>query len=316
MVKIKRKVIQIANSTQLVSLPRKWAQKYNIKKGDELDVEEQGNNIIIGTEKTQEPGSIEVDITILDRDSLMFLIRVLYIKGYDEVKLTFNNPITSHHRTGKKVKVISEIHAEVNRLTGMEVIQQKENFCMLKVLTQSSIKDFDVILRRIFLLITDASNDLIKGAEKGDKYLVESIEEKHNSITKFMANALRLLNKVGHPDYKNTLSYYYIIESLDCINDVLKESARDIVKSNIKISKPCGNILLRINESLSDYHRLFYKFDFKLVEKISADRYKIIDDIKLLSRALSKEDIRLAMNMERIVEIIYTLKAARMALEY
>ena len=37
---MRRKVIQIAESTQLISLPRKWALKYNIKKGEELEIEE------------------------------------------------------------------------------------------------------------------------------------------------------------------------------------------------------------------------------------------------------------------------------------
>src|SRR3989344_6975262 len=201
---MKRSVIQIANSTQLISLPRKWSQKYNIKKGDELEIEEQGNKLNITTEKPQDTGSIEIDITDLDRDSFMFLIRVLYIRGYDEIKITFNNPVVSHHRLGKKVKVISEIHTEVNRLTGIEVVQQRENFCVLKVLSESSIKDFDLILRRIFLLVMDASNVLVKGATKSEKHLVESIEDAHNTITKFVANALRLLNKVGYPDDKNT----------------------------------------------------------------------------------------------------------------
>ena len=134
---MKRSVIQIANSTQLISLPRKWALKYGIKKGDELEVEEQGNKLYIGTEKTQESGNIEVDITGLDRDSFMFLIRILYIRGYNEIKLIFSNPTKNHHRLGKKVKVISEIHTEVNRLTGIEVIQQREDFCILKVLSES-----------------------------------------------------------------------------------------------------------------------------------------------------------------------------------
>ena len=95
----------------MISLPRKWAQKYNIKKGDELEVEEKGSKIQISTEKVQEPGNIEVDITGLDRDSFMFLIRVLYIRGYDEVKLIFNSPVADHPRIGKKVSVISRIHS-------------------------------------------------------------------------------------------------------------------------------------------------------------------------------------------------------------
>ena len=297
-------------------MPRKWSLQFNIKKGDELEVEEDGNRLLIGTEKTQEAGNIEVDITGLDPDSFMFLIRVLYIKGYDEIKLNFNESVVEHPRLGTKVKVISEIHREINRLTGIEVIQQRENFCMLKVLSESSIKEFDLILRRIFLLIMDASNDLIQGAKKGDRYLVESMEEKHNTITKFMANGLRMLNKSGHPNHKNTSLYYHIIESLDNINDILKESARDIANYKISISKTCENILNRINESLEDYNKLFYKFDFKLVEKLSVERYKIIDDTKKLSRKFSKDEIMFIMNMERIIEEILDLKIARMALEY
>ena len=50
MVEIKRRVIQIANSTQLISLPRKWTIQHNIKKGDELDVQEDGSKIILSTD--------------------------------------------------------------------------------------------------------------------------------------------------------------------------------------------------------------------------------------------------------------------------
>lgn len=313
---MKRRVIQIANSTQLISLPRKWSQQFNIKKGDELEVEEEGNKIIIGTEKTQEPGNIEVDITGADRDFLLFLIRSLYVKGYNEIKLVFNNPLIDHHRLGKKVTVISEVHVEMNRLTGIEVIQQRENFCILKVLSESSIKDFDVILRRLFLLVRDAGDDLVKGAVEGDKYLVDTLEEKHDTITKFMASSLRLLNKFGHPNHKNTVLYYLIIEGLDNINDILKESARDILKLDIKISKNCENILRRINNSFADYYTFFYKFDYSLVEKISTERYHILNDIRKLSKKLSPSELVLLASMERVIEQIIDLKVARIGLEY
>ena len=300
----------------MISLPRKWSLQFNVKKGDELEVEEDGNKLSISTEKTQESKNIEVDITNLDRDSFLFLIRILYIRGYDEIKLVFNNPVVEHYRINKKVKVISEIHTEINRLTGIEVIQQKENFCILKVLSESSMKEFDLILRRIFLLVMDASNDLINGISKGDKYLLESMEEKHNTITKFVANGLRLLNKFGHPVHKNTLLYYHIIESLDNINDIFKESSREIVNFKIKISKNFQDILVRINQSLEDYNKLFYKFDFKLVEKLSADRYKLIEELKALPKKISREEILVILNMERVIEEILDLKIARMALEY
>ncbi len=316
MVTIKRKVIQIANSTQLISLPRKWTQKYGIKKGDEIEVGEQGNKILISTERVQEVGNIEVDITGLDRDSFVHLIRILYIRGYDEIKLNFNNPLADHHRLGKKVKVISEIHTEVNRLTGIEIIQQRENFCILKVLSEISIKDFDLILRRIFLLLTDASSDLVTGASKRDRYLVETIEEKHNTITKFVASALRLLNKAGHPNSKDTSLFYHVIESLDNINDTLKDTAREVIDLDIKVSRNCGRILYWINDSLKDYYTLFYKFDFNTIEKLSSERYRILGNIITMSKKLSKDELRLIMGMKRIIEEISMLKFEGVALKY
>ena len=85
----------------------------------------------------------------------MFLIRCLYRKGYDEIRVKFNKPTTKHHKIGKDVTVVSSIHKEVGRLNGLEVIQQKENFCLIKDISEGNIKEFDNVLRRIFLLLVD-----------------------------------------------------------------------------------------------------------------------------------------------------------------
>ena len=99
---MKRKIIQIANSTYLVSLPKKWCVDNNLKKGEEIDVEPKGGEVTITAEKKIIPTSTEMDITRLDRTSIFFAIRALYKKGYDEIKLTFKNPETEHFR--KKIK--------------------------------------------------------------------------------------------------------------------------------------------------------------------------------------------------------------------
>ena len=168
---MKRKVIQIANSTQLISLPRKWSQKYGVKKGDELEVEENGNKIVIGTEKGVSLETVEIDITGLDRSSIMYYIRSIYRMGYDEIKVNFNNPTTIHYRLNEKKSVIAVIHTEVNRLVGVEIVQQKENFCIIKDLSPNPpIAEFDNILRRIFLLITDATKELVEGIKSRNFY--------------------------------------------------------------------------------------------------------------------------------------------------
>jgi len=279
-------------------------------------VDEQGSRINISTEKGQESGSIEVDVTDLDRDSLMYLIRCLYIRGYNEIKVNFNKQVTDHYRFGKKVKIVSMIHEEVNRLNGIEVVQQRENFCLIKDISQSSIKEFDVVLRRIFLLLTDAVSDLLRGGKKEDSYLLDSLQEKHNTITKFIAHNLRLLNKIGYPEHKNTSLLYYIIRSLDNITDTLNDSARDIVDAKIKFSKETESVLNTAHSSMNEYHNFFYKFDINFLQEITSTRYQLLKDIKKYSKKVNSGELRVIMGMWQIIEQILDLTLTRITMEY
>ena len=73
---------------------------------------------------------VEIDITGLDRSSIMNYIRSVYRRGFDEIVVRFNDPWTYHHRISQKKKVISIIHTEVNRLIGVELIEQKKLFAI------------------------------------------------------------------------------------------------------------------------------------------------------------------------------------------
>ena len=62
-----RKVIQIADSTQLISIPRAWGRKYNIKKGDELEVVEKDNMLEISTKREDQEMEITLDVSVLEK---------------------------------------------------------------------------------------------------------------------------------------------------------------------------------------------------------------------------------------------------------
>src|SRR3989338_9839204 len=103
---MKRSVIQIANSTQLISLPRKWSQKYNIQKGDELEIEEQGNRLNVSINKGIELLSKEIDVTGLDRTTILYYLQSLYRMGYDEIHVKFQNLTATHFRENKEISVL------------------------------------------------------------------------------------------------------------------------------------------------------------------------------------------------------------------
>jgi len=312
---MKRKVIQIANSTQLVSLPRKWAIKYEIKKGDELDLQIQGNKLIVKPDgEISNLKTVDLDITSLDRSSVMHAIRSFYRLGYDEIKVTFNKPTTTHFRLNIPLNFISVIHQEVNRLVGVEIIQQKDNFCLIKDISKSSIKEFDGILRRIFLLLSDASKDLLNIAKNNDYVLAETIEQKHDTITKFASYCLRLLNRYGYHESNKTAPLYHIIASLDKIIDIIKYVSRDVLKYKPKLTEENIKILTQIDAGINYYYNLFYKFDMKNIIKFMEYRNHVIKAIKDGLKK-NKPEVSLMLNdMSYILELLLDLTEAKISL--
>src|SRR3989338_3545519 len=306
-----RKIIQIADSTQLVSIPRKWALKHELKKGDELEVSEEGNRLILSTGKVSERGAVDVAIQQLDRDSIMYFVRSLYKNGYDEIIIRFKQPVCENFRRDKQERVTEVIAQEVGRLNGVEIFSLKEDHCVIKSISEDTIKGFDTMLRRIFLLTSEAISDMIEGYEKGDPSLLETIQQKHDVITKFVVYCQRILNKVGYPDYRKTALMYHILEVIDTVMDLIKYNARELLQQKIKGSKEAVTICKYILKSFNMYHDLYYKFSLDKAYQINKNRYEILKLIDENEKEIPKKEYSILKNMEQVLEYILNLTSSR-----
>ncbi|VVB81265.1 Uncharacterised protein [uncultured archaeon] len=312
---MRRKVIQIAESTQLISLPRKWCVERGIKRGDELEVEALGCRLTVTTDKGLQSESVEVDVTKLDRSSMMHLIRGLYKKGYDEIKLDFSRSITHHYRTEQDISISSVVHQEVNRCPGLEIVEEKKTYILLKVISNADPKELDNVLRRTFILISDTCKDLIMAAKNNDRILLESIEEKHDNVTRFISHSLRLINK-RHDETKNTHFMYYTISMLDKIVDIAKETARNLLNYDKKMVVESHEIMEHICESYGMFYDLFYKFDLEKVHKITELKEKVYSDLIAKTKNVAPEEVLFLFDMYQALEIFNTLTETRMSMEY
>ncbi len=314
--KLKRKVIKHGPSTYIISLPIEWVKKHSITKGMELEVAEEGKKIVVSSENEDKPLEITADITGLDRTSIMYIIRSFYRLGYDTVKINFNKPTTIYQRTDKTMNTLSVIHTEVNRLIGYEIVQEGEKTCTIKDLQNASEKDFDTILRRIFLLIVYTSRDLLEGIKNNDISLLETIENKHDTITKFVSYCLRLLNKKTFIVQRKTSYYYHIIALLDRITDVIKYAAREIIEYNKKLSPQIIQIIEIIVKDIYNYYQLFYNYNNTKITEINTNRYKAEKDLKKIPNTTKTQEIIIANSIFQILETLLDLIESRTALEY
>lgn len=259
---IKRKVILHGPSTLTISLPSKWAKAHNIRKGDELNVDEAGDflKIYSGNERLLSKKT-SVDFSGMTQESMRSLIAVLHKAGYDEVEIMFENP--------DAVKVINDTIDSM--LIGYEVIEQKNNICVVRNVSGDHISELDVLVRRAFLVTLSLANNSLEEIKKRRIDKLEELlvlEKTNNKLTNYCH---RLINKKPYKDEKTNFTYVilWIFESIcDDYRDLIKFL---IKKPHLAISEQILALYSEINNLLQSYYALFYGYTSEKMTKMRKD---------------------------------------------
>ena len=178
------------------------------------------------------------------------------------------------------------------------------------------MKEFDSVLKRTFLLLIDAAQDLYLGVKNRDFTLIGTLEDKHNTITKLIVYNLRILNTMGYTEYKNNFLLFHIVASLDLIIDILKNAARDMIDIKIKPTKEFLDIINRIADALKLYYDVYYNFNLEKAQKFSYERDKTLHMIRKYSKNLTKESLMITVALQQCLEIFRNMYSVRMGMEY
>ena len=171
---MKRKVVRHGESTMTISLPSKWIEQHRVKKGDELDVIERENNLIVGLEEKKSKKEISLDITSLEESSIKAIIANSYRLGYDKINLRFDNQ--------KAVKTITELVEK--SLLGFEIIKKDSNSCLIESITEPAKDQFDNIFSKVFLNIEELFSS-IEFSLKGEKTDFDDTDRKIQQYDNF-----------------------------------------------------------------------------------------------------------------------------------
>jgi len=198
---MKRKVIQLAGKTLLVSLPKKWCLQNHIKKGQELELSLHDSTIIVSNKPI--PTQTTATITLSKETFVKNEIAYLYQQGVDEIRVNYpNNP-----------ELYEELKERTQRLLGFEIVNQTKTSCTIKNISSPQEEAFDTIYRRTWHVLLDMANETFNAMNKKKRTNIISMEELIDKLTDFCK---RILNK--HP--RPTQSYQYaIIRDLEKIGD-------------------------------------------------------------------------------------------------
>lgn len=204
---MKRKINRVGTNTLTVSLPSKWAREMGLKAGDEINLLENGRELVLNSHKTAALGSITVDVS--DQDVFRgWMVYVPYRLGYDEIKILFRS---SDH--------LKQLYHYLPSLIGFEIIEQGEKFCILKNIAVGIEEEFDSMYQRLVNVTISMGLELFGLLKEGRYEKIEGcilIEKQANKLDLFCR---RMLNLRGYRDPKKTSSKYRIVCLLEEITD-------------------------------------------------------------------------------------------------
>ena len=304
---MRRKVIQIAGSTQLVSLPRQWAKKHNLQRGQEVEVQENGNTVIVKADATPVVETAHIDITPL-RKMARKVVDALYKRGVDELTVSFSNV--------SDIRTVQD--AISNEAVGFEILEQGENYCVIKYVS-GGIEKFDSLLRRTFLLLLNMSNQTCEHLKKSNFASLQNTAFLEEANNRFTTICRRYLNKSAEEHGRKTGPVYYIVEELEKLADHYKylcQHFAKIEKKDLKLDKRAIDLFARADGMLRLYYELFYKFDPNKFIKLTEQREFIVSEShRLLPKNLNYANSWLIYHSLMISNRIFEMTGALLSLK-
>ena len=294
---MKRRVIKQGNNTLTITLPHKWAEKYGIKGGDELEVEEKKNKLVVLTQCSRFLSPREIDLSHFDL-LIPRVIHALYKKGYDHLIFRYSNQ-----------NILPQIqNAMGNETIGYEIVKQGHNYCEVQNISEVLNHEFDPTLRRIFLILEMLANEGFYAIKKNDITQLKNtlkLEETNNRLTTFCR---RTLTKYESEEFSDAHLLYLIIEELEKIADEYKYLYQFIIiKKGLALSKETIELSIQVNSILKDFHILFYDFQAHKAAELAKKRKQIVQNCYHLFETKNKDEIRVLHYLLNITQQVFNL---------
>lgn len=190
---MKRKLVQQGSSTMMVSLPSKWIKANELGKGKEIELEEEGNKLIISTDNLQKKG-VELSLVSNSETYIRTLLTNLYRKGYDKIKINFKDK--------SSLKIIEDITER--QLIGFELIKKSDKHCEIENITEPSKEQFENIFSKMTMNIEELFS-ITEAFFQGEKREFEDTEDKIKEFDNFCR---RITEKEG-TENKELLLFFY-----------------------------------------------------------------------------------------------------------
>lgn len=296
---MKRRIVQHGLSTLTVSLPSTWVKKLNLKKGDEIEINEMNELLTISPVfKTSTKDLYLLDLTkypSINERLLRIVLTHIYRKGYQKFKIKYKHK--------KDLDLIEKTVRE--RLLGVEILNIKDNDCIVECFTEPEKNKFNSILNRVFYINNEALNLICDDINKSSYLNFKRITNYSLDINKYTNYIRRLIKNEVIAKQDSIDMLWSITQNLLLISHCYKRLYNLLAKNNIKLSNQTSLLFKEIVKLNHMNQELYQHPDYSKFDK-GQNFYNKLLDIELpnlLSKSKGDENLVL-FRMGKLIRYI------------
>jgi phosphate uptake regulator len=240
---MKRKLIRQgagSNGSFTLTLPAGWVRKHGLNAGDEIDVEEHGNALLVGTAKGFEmPKEARIDLRNLPITHIWRKTAEAYRSGAETIILTYENKTLHHRKTGRTVSVREEIErVATTECLGMEIEKITPTTVTLRQFGETLEGEFDAAFRKILFKLQDQAENAVSALTSMKPDDLRNLWIGDRTVNRFCNFCMRILNKKGSLDPLKMTHLYAALVQLEELGDLLYLLGMDVAKYGVKKVSP------------------------------------------------------------------------------
>ncbi|MGM5481311.1 MAG: AbrB/MazE/SpoVT family DNA-binding domain-containing protein [Nanobdellota archaeon] len=290
---MRRKIVQHGPSTFTVSLPKEWIDRYNLSKGDEVELTPDKTTVHVTALHRGEGEEHTIDLEKTER-TIKKIITAEYKLGTDRIKIYYHNQ-----------KQLQKIRSTVNQsLPGFEIIEEKKKHVNIRNVADISESNFSQLLRRLFLstLMTAESINKSKDRKLSEEEKATFLQEER-LINRISNYCRRTVNKGLDVKEESTHLLYYIIEHLEKIGDIIANITSERINTNDKASTAEQRSIERMTHNLREFYEMFYEFT---LTKYEIYRINLKQNLIFAQGEATHENSRLIMHEYTLLHLIHS----------
>jgi len=298
---MKRKLIQLAKKTLVVSIPTEIVEKFELNKKQEVDLTENNGNIIIRPYIKQEVKKITLDVTHMNKKLIKDLLFFSNTLGYDEITLKYPENTD-----------LSFIEDLTNQIEGLAVMNQTKDSATFKHISTEYSAKFQEILERAFEVTLSFSENILEMIRKENYKNLQNLIPLEYSNNKLTSYCSRILLKGDYNDPSKIPFLFLINWDLEIIADFYRRICSDLsVSTKTSLHPKTVKCLEQTNKLFLMYHKLFVKLDtagiiesFELKSELGNLVGQVFDEYKGIDICISHYCIDIATFIQDSISLL------------